>query len=63
MEFIDLLVHSEINRYNQSYLIITRIVKYQSFVIRKYNKPIRSAISSFNKVVSDLDIETCTPDS
>ena len=29
----------------------------------KYNKPIRSAISNFNKVVSDLDIETCTPDS
>ena len=29
----------------------------------KYNKPIRSAIFNFNKVVSDLDIETCIPDS
>ena len=26
----------------------------------KYNKPIRSAIFNFNKVVSDLYIETCT---
>ena len=31
-------------------------------VIRdKYNKPIRSAIFNFKKVVSHLDIETCTP--
>ena len=29
----------------------------------KYNKPIRSATFNFNKVVSDLDIETLTPDS
>ena len=29
----------------------------------KYNKPIRNAIFNFNKVVSGLDIETCTPDS
>ena len=29
----------------------------------KYNIPIRRAIFHFNKVVSDLDIETCTPDS
>ena len=29
----------------------------------KYNTPISSAILNFNKVVSDLDIETCTPDS
>ena len=28
----------------------------------KYNKPIRGAIFNFNKLVSDLDIETCTPD-
>ena len=33
MEFIDLPVHSEINGYNQPYQIISRIVKYQSFVI------------------------------
>ena len=29
----------------------------------KYNKPIRGAIFNFNKLVSDLDIETCTSDS
>ena len=29
----------------------------------KYNKPIRSAIFNFDKVVSDLDIETCTLES
>ena len=29
----------------------------------KYNKPIRGAIFNFNKLVSDLDIETCFPDS
>ena len=29
----------------------------------KYNKLIRSGIFNINKVVSDLDIETCTPDS
>ena len=28
-----------------------------------YSKPIKSAIFNFNKLVSDLDIETCTPDS
>ena len=28
-----------------------------------YNKPIKSAIFNFNKVVYDLYIETCTPDS
>ena len=29
----------------------------------KYNQPIRGAIFNFNKLVSDLDIETYTPDS
>ena len=31
------LVHSETNRYNQSYQIISRIVKYKSFVINIIN--------------------------
>ena len=31
------LVHSEINRYNQPYQIISRIVKFQSFVINIIN--------------------------
>ena len=29
----------------------------------KCNKPIWGAIFNFNKLISDLDIETCTPDS
>ena len=29
----------------------------------KYNKPIRNTIFNFNKLVSDLDIETSSPDS
>ena len=29
----------------------------------KYNEPIRGAIFNFNKLVSDLEIETCNPDS
>ena len=28
----------------------------------KYNKPIRSIIFNFNKLVSDLNIDTSTPD-
>ena len=29
----------------------------------KYNRPIRNTILNFNKLVSDLDIETSSPDS
>ena len=29
----------------------------------KYNKPIRSTIFNFNKLVANLDIDTKTPDS
>ena len=29
----------------------------------KYNKPIRNTILNFNKLISDLDIETSYPDS
>ena len=28
-----------------------------------HNKPIRGAVFNFNKLVPDLDIKTCTPDS
>ena len=52
-------VVSEINRYNHPYQIISRIVKYQSFVINIIN--LLGAL--FNKPVSDLAIETCTSDS
>ena len=33
------------------------------FINNNYNKPIRGAVFNFNKLFSDLDIETCTPDS
>ena len=32
-------------------------------ICHKYNKPIRNTILNFNKLVSDLDIETSLPDS
>ena len=35
----------------------------EAIICNKFNKPIRGAIFNFNKLVSDLDIETCTPDS
>ena len=28
----------------------------------KYNKPIRSTIFNFNKIVTDIDIDSSTPD-
>ena len=51
------LVHSEINVPNYFKNCEVPIICY------KYNEPIRSSIFNFNKVVSDLDIETCTTDS
>ena len=53
---------SEINRYNHPYQIIFKNCEVP-IICYKYNKPIRGAIFNFNKLVSDLDIETCTPDS
>ena len=32
-------------------------------ICHKYNKPIRSTILNFNKLVANLDIDTKTPDS
>ena len=63
--FIDLpsiFRDKSINRYNHPYQIISRIMKYQSFVINIINLRIWGAIFNFNKLVSDLDIETCNPD-
>ena len=37
-------------------------MKLLSFVI-KYNKPIRSTIFNFNKIVTDIDKDSNTPDS
>ena len=53
--FRDKSVHSSIPNYFKNYEA--------SINCYKYNKPIRSAIFIFNKLVSDLDIETCNLDS
>ena len=61
MDFIDLpsifrdkSVQSSIPNYFKNYEV--------PIICYKYNKPIRGAIFNFNKLVSDLDIETCNPD-
>ena len=62
MDFIDLpsifrdkSAQSSIPNYFKNYEV--------PIICYKYNKPIRGAIFNFNKLVSDLDIETCNPDS
>ena len=62
MDFIDLpsiyrdkLVQSPIPNYFKNYEV--------PIICYKYNKRIRGAIFNFNKLVSELDIETCNPDS
>ena len=62
MEFIDLPC---IFRYKSVQSAVPNYFKNCEvpIICYKYNKPIRSDIFNFNKVVSDLDIETCIPDS
>ena len=62
MEFIDL--HS-IFRDN---LVILSIPNYYNnsettIICDKYNKPIRNTIFNFNQIVTDIDIDSNTPDS
>ena len=62
IEFIDL---PSIFRGNN---VISAIPSYfeiteSPIICYKYNKPIRNTILNFNKLVSDLDIETSSPDS
>ena len=61
MDFIDLpsifrdkSVQSSIPNFFKNYEL--------PIICYKYNKPIRGAIFNFNKLASDLDIETCHPD-
>ena len=57
MEFIDkdnLVISFIPNYFNNSE---TPIICY------KYNKPIRSTLSNFNKIVTDINIDSNTPDS
>ena len=53
--FSDKSVQSSIPNYFKNYEV--------PVICYKYNKHIRGAIFNFNKLVSDLDIETCSPDS
>ena len=62
MKFIDL--HS-IFKHNVVLLSIPNYF-YNSetpIICYKYNKPIRSTIFNFNKIVTDIDIDPITPDS
>ena len=62
MELIDL--HSIF----KDNLVISSIPNYFNnsetpIICYKYNKPIRSTIFNFNKIVTDIDIDSNTPDS
>ena len=52
--FRDKTVESSISDYFEN--------KEPPIICYKYNKPIRSTIFNFNKLVADLDIDTKTPD-
>ena len=62
IEFIDL---SSIFRNNNVILAIPLYFENTEspVICYKYNRPIRNTILNFNKLVSDLDIETSSPDS
>ena len=62
IEFIDL---PSIFRDNNVMLAIPSYFENTEYPIicNKYKKPIRNTILNFNKLVSDLDIETSSPDS
>ena len=53
--FRDNTVESSISDYFEN--------KEPPIICYKYNKPIRSTIFNFNRLVADLDIDTKTPDS
>ena len=62
MEFIDLYSIFKDN------LVISSIPNYFNnsetpIICYKYNKPIRSTIFNFNKIVTDIDIDSYSPDS
>ena len=62
MEFID--VHSIF----KDNFVISSIPNYFNnsetpIICYKYSKPIRSTIFKFNKIVTDIDIDSNTPDS
>ena len=64
MEFIDLHTCSIF----KDNLVISSIPKYFNdsetpIICYKYNKPIRTTIFNFNKIVTDIDTDTNTPDS
>ena len=62
MEFIDL------NSIFKDNIVISSIPNYFNnsetpIICYKYNKPIRSTIFNFNKIVTDINMDSNTPDS
>ena len=62
VEFIDLLTIFRDNTVISSIRSYFENTEYP-IICYKYNKPIRNTTLNFNKLVSDLDIETSSPDS
>ena len=46
-------------------LYVTKVITLLAFIFEhpSYNKPIRSTVSNYNKLVTELDIENSIPDS
>ena len=62
IEFID--IPSIFRDYNVISVVSSYVENTESLIIcYKYNKPTHNTILNFNKYVSDLDIETSSPDS
>ena len=60
MEFIDL--------HSKEYSVISSIPNYRNnsetpIICYKYNKPIRFTVLNFNKIVTDMNIDSNTPNS
>ena len=60
--------HKNTPRIFKEYLVISSIPNYFNnsktlIICYKYNKPFRSTIFNFNKIVTDINIDSNTPDS
>ena len=56
------LVYLKINLLSFLFLLILKI-KYRLLFVISINKPIHSTVLSYNKLATELDIETSIPDS
>ena len=62
--FIDLPSIFRDNTVELNYLFLSILInKEPPIICYKYNKPIRSTIFNFNKMIANLDIDTKTTDS